>query len=140
MNVNQQKIADELGISRTTVSRCFTNHSGINPQTRASVFAIATRLGYSYIKPRGKDKNLSSKTIAILVCSDPKHDITNDNQSPGMQLLPGVSEYALINQIRLDMKIINPAKTKFDPTYFDDLQKGKNLDWDANLPFRETLN
>lgn len=133
MRVNQQKIADELGISRTTVSRCFTNHSGINPQTRASVFAIATRLGYSYMKPRGKDKNVSAKTIAVLICSDPKHDITNDSQSPGMQLLPGVSEYALINQIRLDMKIINPAKKKFDPTYFENLSKGQNLSWDGVL-------
>ena len=118
MNVNQQKIAEELGISRTTVSRCFTNHSGINPQTRASVFATATRLGYSYMKPRVKNKGVSTKTIAVLICSDPKHDITSDSQSPGMQLLPGISEYALINQLRLDMKIINPSKAKFDPSFY----------------------
>ena len=135
MNVNQQKIAEELGISRTTVSRCFTNHSGINPQTRASVFATATRLGYSYMKPRGKDKNksVSTKTIAVLICSDPKHEITNDDQSPGMQLLPGISEYALINQLRLDMKIINPAKTKFDPSFFVEISKAQNSHWDGIL-------
>ena len=135
MNVNQQKIAEELGISRTTVSRCFTNHSGINPQTRASVFATATRLGYSYMKPRGKDKNksVSTKTIAVLICSDPKHEITNDDQSPGMQLLPGISEYALINQLRLDMKIINPTKMKFDPSFFVEISKAQNSHWDGIL-------
>ncbi|HCQ80221.1 MAG TPA: hypothetical protein DIV46_09625, partial [Verrucomicrobiales bacterium] len=26
--VNQKAIADQLGISRATVSRCFTNHAG----------------------------------------------------------------------------------------------------------------
>ncbi|MGE9294975.1 MAG: helix-turn-helix domain-containing protein, partial [Puniceicoccales bacterium] len=32
--VNQQVIADALNLSRATVSRCFTNHPGINPETR----------------------------------------------------------------------------------------------------------
>ena len=31
--VNQQTPADRLGLSRTTVSRCFTNHRAINPTT-----------------------------------------------------------------------------------------------------------
>ena len=135
MKVNQQKIANELGLSRTTVSRCFTNHSGINPDTRASVFAMATRLGYTYLEPRSKDKNTSvnSKTMAVLICSDPSHDITKDNQSPGMQLLPGISEYALINKLRLDMKIINPAQTIFEPTYFEELSKEQKTQWDGVL-------
>ena len=50
--INQQKIADNLSISRTTVSRCFTNHNGVNPSTRAQVFAEANRLGYDYFEQR----------------------------------------------------------------------------------------
>ena len=56
MEVKQQLIADKLGISRTTVSRCFTNHAGINPDTRAAVFSLASELGYNYLEPRKSGK------------------------------------------------------------------------------------
>ena len=46
---------------------------------------------------------------------------------------PWISEYALINQIRLDMKIINPEKTKFDPSYYEEISKGQNSHWDEFL-------
>ena len=59
--INQQQIADNLNISRTTVSRCFTNHSGVNPETRALVFSEAKKMGYNYILPRTGKKN-SQKT------------------------------------------------------------------------------
>tara|TARA_B110000483_G_C17680091_1_gene345254 strand:+ start:129 stop:326 length:198 start_codon:yes stop_codon:yes gene_type:complete len=61
MEVNQQLIADKLGISRTTVSRCFTNHAGINPDTRAAVFSLASELGYNYLEPRKSGKKGSSQ-------------------------------------------------------------------------------
>jgi AraC-like DNA-binding protein len=51
-DVNQQLIADRLNISRATVSRCFTNHPGINPTTRAQVFALAAQLGYTHLEKR----------------------------------------------------------------------------------------
>ena len=44
--MNQKEIAERLNLSRTTVSRCFTNHPKINPETRARVFELATELGY----------------------------------------------------------------------------------------------
>ena len=45
--VKQQEIARKLKLSKATVSRCFTNHPGINPQTRALVFETATRIRLS---------------------------------------------------------------------------------------------
>jgi LacI family transcriptional regulator len=50
--VNQQTLADRLGLSRATVSRCFTNHRAINPSTRARVFDLAAELGYRYMELR----------------------------------------------------------------------------------------
>ena len=37
---------------RTTVSRSFSNHPAINPETRARVLALAEELGYRYSVPR----------------------------------------------------------------------------------------
>lgn len=135
MKLNQQRIADELGISRTTVSRCFTNHPGINPDTRAAVFALASKLGYTYLKPRNDDKakSASSKTMAVLICSDLQQNILEDAQSPGMQLLPGISEYALINQIKLDIKILNPIEIKSDVGAYQALLREKRRSWDGVL-------
>lgn len=45
-SVTQHSIATTLGVSRATVSRCFTNHPGISPETQAKVFDLASRVGY----------------------------------------------------------------------------------------------
>ena len=50
--INQQAIADRLGLSRATVSRCFTNHAGISPVTRAKVFQVAAEIGYTHMESR----------------------------------------------------------------------------------------
>src|SRR6187431_902001 len=52
IEVNQQLIAERLRISRATVSRCFTNHPGINPVTRARVFQMAAEIGYAHLEKR----------------------------------------------------------------------------------------
>src|ERR1700709_367964 len=70
--INQQLIADQLGISRTTVSRCFTNHSGINPATRARVFDLASQLGYQHMEMRvpHKSRAATAKVLGVLVCTE----------------------------------------------------------------------
>lgn len=45
-SVTQHSIATTLGVSRATVSRCFTNHPGMSPETQAKVFDLASRVGY----------------------------------------------------------------------------------------------
>ena len=120
--INQQEIADRLQISRTTVSRCFTNHSGINPETRASVFSLAAQMGYHYLESRtGKaaEKAKSTKsTIAVLICSDVEEYNRPDYQSPGMELMPGISEFALLKKLQLDIQFVPPEEKSLDgPTY-----------------------
>ncbi|MGY8716699.1 MAG: LacI family DNA-binding transcriptional regulator [Verrucomicrobiia bacterium] len=71
--INQQLIAEELGISRATVSRCFTNHPGINPTTRGKVFALASKLGYSHAEkrePATHQRRRTSTTLGVLICVD----------------------------------------------------------------------
>jgi LacI family transcriptional regulator len=118
--VNQQVIADQLGISRTTVSRCFTNHPGINPETRARVFELATRLGYYYLEPRTGDVVVRQNptTVGVLICSDLEEYYRADYESPGMELLPGVSECFQLEQVQLDMHFVDPRQNAItDPSY-----------------------
>jgi len=70
---NQQWIAEQLGISRATVSRCFTNHPAINPKTRSAVFEWAARLGYEHLESRTPKKRGRTKEyrVGVLICSDP---------------------------------------------------------------------
>jgi DNA-binding LacI/PurR family transcriptional regulator len=53
-------------MSRATVSRCFTNHPGISPETRAKVFDLASRLGYSHME-KAKPRAHSTKLQKLMV-------------------------------------------------------------------------
>src|SRR4051812_2279075 len=108
--INQQFIADQLGISRTTVSRCFTNHSGINPVTRARVFDLASQLGYQHMemrKPSGP-KSVMAKTVGVLVCTELEQYFHSDYESPGIKLYAGISEFAQLNNIKLELHYVDP--------------------------------
>jgi len=110
-SINQQHIADQLEISRTTVSRCFTNHPGINPETRAKVFDLAAKLGYYYSAARtGAAVNKSaSHTIGVMVFNDFSERHLREYDSPWMQILPGISEYLQIEKAQLDLQLIDHA-------------------------------
>jgi DNA-binding LacI/PurR family transcriptional regulator len=136
MEVNQQLIADKLGISRTTVSRCFTNHAGINPDTRAAVFSLASKLGYNYLEPRksGKKGNSSNQqTLAVLICSALDEYKRSEHESPAFQLLRGISEYGLLNKLQLDIHIIDPKEDSLDKGNYKKLLKDKKSVWDGVL-------
>ena len=119
--INQQLIADRLKISRATVSRCFTNHPGINPATRAKVFALASRLGYSHLEKREPAKHQrESKRLAVgvLVCVElPNFEHTNYG-NPGQEVLNGLSEFARVQDVRLDLHFVRPEDLHLnDPSY-----------------------
>jgi len=117
--LNQQLIADKLNISRTTVSRCFTNHKGINPKTRAKVFSLAAKLGYQYLQPRSPNKNgVKSRPIGILICSEIEEYNRADYESPGVELLTGISEFAQLNHLQTEIHFVSPqAKSISDPSF-----------------------
>ncbi len=120
-SVNQQLIANQLGISRTTVSRCFTNHRGINPVTRARVFDLASKLGYQHMEMRAPTRPKREKvqrTVAALICTELEEYFRSDYQSPGTELYAGISEYAQVHDIRLSLHYVSPKDDGLDaPSY-----------------------
>lgn len=138
--INQQKIADNLNISRTTVSRCFTNHSGVNPETRALVFSEAKKMGYNYILPRSVKKT-AQKTIGVIICTDHENIHEDHDRSPGFNLMPGISEFALINDIIVDINIISPQLDSKSSEFKRLIKKNKKI-WNGVLliyPFKPDI-
>lgn len=131
--INQQSIAERLNISRATVSRCFTNHPGINPVTRARVFQLAAEMGYAHHEARtGIPKKSSRLSFGVLICSDEDEYYRSDYQNPSEQILAGVTEYAHLNHAVVEVHLVDPSATKLsDPSYL----KIENLRrrWDGLL-------
>jgi LacI family transcriptional regulator len=118
--VNQQLIAERLRISRATVSRCFTNHPGINPLTRARVFQVAAEIGYAHLEMRtSRSKRKSPKTtFGVLICSEEEEYYRTDYQNPGEQILAGVTECAHLNGASVEVHLVDPkARSLADPSY-----------------------
>ena len=118
--VNQQTLANELNISRATVSRCFTNHPGINPSTRAKVFNLAARLGYKHMEMRtpaaeGQGRRLRA---GVIICTDMEEFVRTDYDSPGQALLEGTSEFGLLQAFTTEVYYVDPtAETLDHPSY-----------------------
>ena len=122
--INQQTIADRLGLSRATVSRCFTNHAGISPVTRAKVFQIAAEIGYTHMETRAPLSKRSKKPVRfnVLICSDTEEYFRGGYESPGEQILAGVSEYAQRHDTRVDVNLIPPDVSDLDDPAFQNIE------------------
>ena len=119
-DVNQQLIAERLRISRATVSRCFTNHPGINPLTRARVFQVAAEIGYTHLEMRTSKsrKKVAKTTFGLLICSEEEKYYRTDYQNPGEQILAGVTECAHLNGAGVEVHFVDPkARSLADPSY-----------------------
>lgn len=116
--VSQQLIAERLKISRATVSRCFTNHPWIDPKTRARVFELASRLGYTHRETRHEATRPARRTqlaFGVLICIE--HSDFN-TFSPGQGVLAGLSEMARARDVRLDLHFVRPGDLHLDsPSY-----------------------
>ncbi|RYD24183.1 MAG: LacI family transcriptional regulator [Verrucomicrobiaceae bacterium] len=118
--VNQQLIAERLNISRATVSRCFTNHPGINPVTRAKVFQVAAEIGYAHLEMRTGNAKKKSKTLTfgVLICSDEEEYNRGDYQNPSEHILAGVAECAQLHGAKIEVHLVDPkARELADPSY-----------------------
>ncbi|MCH6258053.1 LacI family transcriptional regulator [Puniceicoccaceae bacterium K14] len=106
---NQKLIAEKLKLSRTTVSRCFTNHPKINPETRAKVFQLAAEMGFSYSQQRnstGQREDSERNTIAVIVGIDRS---VKDAVKTAGNVLKGISEKAANAGLEIEVHYINPA-------------------------------
>ena len=143
--VNQQLIADRLNISRATVSRCFTNHPGINPKTRAQVFALAARLGYTHLEKRTEDRPRrarSALTFGVLVCVELPNFEHTLYANPGQELLNGLSDFARGREIRLDLHFVRPQDLHLDSPSYAQIFGRRRRSWQGVIliyPFPRTV-
>ncbi|MEM9079929.1 MAG: LacI family DNA-binding transcriptional regulator [Verrucomicrobiota bacterium] len=142
--MNQQVIADRLAISRATVSRCFTGHAGISPVTRAKVFQLAAELGYTHMESRtpSAQKQKEEHRFSVLICSDKEEYLHGGYESPGEQILAGVSEFAMTNRVRVDVNMIPPSAEDLKHPSFEaveGLSKRKNVGVLLIYPFAEKV-
>jgi LacI family transcriptional regulator len=123
---NQQLIADRLRISRATVSRCFTNHPGINPATRAKVFQLAAEIGYVHLQMRTirPNKKRSGKHLfGVLICSAEEEYLRTDYQNPSEKILAGVTECAQLNSAEVEVHLIDPLSCELGNPAFVEIEK-----------------
>ena len=139
MKISQQQIADELNLSRTTVSRCFTNHPKINPETRAAVFQLAGELGYNYSAPRNVEakKPAERNTLAILV------GMREDNRQAAdtaVEVIKGISERAAAQRLEIQLHFVDPSEFRLAPRARKILPGADSSDWRGTIliyPFHE---
>jgi len=133
--VNQQTLADRLGLSRATVSRCFTNHRAINPSTRARVFDLAAELGYRYMELRtpGSSRMTRSKVLGVLICHPATPAIDDRFESPRQRLLDGVSQLAQLQGVQLSVHYVDPDETTVEGPSYQAITALRRNGWDGAL-------
>ena len=144
-NINQHLISERLKISRSTVSRCFTNHPGINPKTRAKVFALASKMGYSHPEKRvPAEGKATARRVAfgVLICVDLPNFEQTAYGNPGQELLSGLSEMARAGNVRLDLHFVRPQDLHLNGPSYAKIFSGRRRQWDGVVliyPFPKTV-
>jgi LacI family transcriptional regulator len=127
---NQQQIADLLKLSRTTVSRCFTHNSRINPETRAKVFECAAKIGYKYAPQRtimGEEVKARHDRIAVLIGSP---DPAAKDTAAAKAILGGLSQQVAAEGLSMEVHYVDPA------TFYPDARKRRlfgDVEWSKLL-------
>ena len=131
--VKQQEIARKLCLSRATVSRCFTNHPGINPETRAKVFETAAELGYHHLSSRTNKAESKKINFGVLICTTEEEYYRSDYENSGKSILKGISEYSQIEKIQISIYFVDPADTSIDSENYKYLLNTFSKLWDGIL-------
>ncbi len=113
--INQRSLAEKLGISYSTVSRCFTNHPAINAETRARVFALAAEMGYKHPEKRPRPRAGSTQvTYGVLICVQLSSAKSGEFGSAAQEILNGLSAMSRAFNVRLDLHFVNPGEQHLD--------------------------
>jgi LacI family transcriptional regulator len=129
--VKQQEIAKKLKLSRATVSRCFTNHPGINPETRALVFETATELGYHHLSNRTRKDQTEHKTFGVLICTSEEEYNRTDYENSGKNIFKGIAEYSQLKKIQLSIHFLDPLITSLSSKNFKEVLHTYSKLWDG---------
>jgi LacI family transcriptional regulator len=112
--MNQKEIAEQLNLSRTTVSRCFTNHPKINPETRARVFQLAAEGGYSYAPPRNQNSERAKEATCVEVLVGVPSN-AGKRVDTAREILVGISERLAAEGLTLHVHYVDPAGFDLSP-------------------------
>ena len=129
--VKQQEIARKLKLSKATVSRCFTNHPGINPQTRALVFETATELGYHHLSSRTIKNEVEQKVFGVLISTSEEEYNRSDYINSGKEIFKGISEYSQLKNIKLSIHFLDPSITSINSDNFKEVLNLYAKLWDG---------
>ncbi|HLP02476.1 MAG TPA: LacI family DNA-binding transcriptional regulator [Opitutaceae bacterium] len=111
-HINQERIAEQLKISRATVSRSLANHPSVSAETRAAVHQLAAELGYSVTPGRGPRRRRGSKPFTIgVIIGVPASNVA---MATFPEVLKGIRQRADADDIAVDVCYENPAT--FDAT------------------------
>lgn len=139
--VSHAIIAQQLGISRATVTRSLANHPAISAETRARVIAAADSLGY---RPspgravRNRKSNGRRLTIAVLIGLEIAAEKAELTTYP--QILKGIRERAEIERVHVDIHYTMPAAFHPENAPQDFFRLVRQGDWRGALliyPFDE---
>lgn len=135
--VNQQDLAKYLDISQTTVSRTFSNHPSINPETKALVLEAAAKLGYkpnlSRVRKSAREKGQT--TVGVLIGMPKQY---NESAETFQYMLKGISDRASIEDMILDVVYTEPKNLQKNSL----LKKVRQGKWDGAIliyPFEEEI-
>lgn len=106
-SINQQRLAEQLRLSRTTVSRSLANHPAISADTRAKVQALAAQMGYRGIPARGvrRSRNSRPATVGVLI-GVPAENVA---MATFPFILQGIRDQAEIDHLSIDVCFEKPA-------------------------------
>jgi LacI family transcriptional regulator len=125
--INQELIAQKLGVSRATVSRSLSNHPSVKPETRAEVLELAESLGYQTSPGRALARRRDGKptTIGVLI-GVPAADAA---MATFPYVLKGIREHAEHDQITIDVAYEAPETFSTDAHRRSILRKIRSADW-----------
>src|SRR5210317_1933879 len=108
--INQQELARQLNLSRTTVSRSLANHPAINAETKALVLETAAKLGYSQRIKRitPSTMNQSPQVWGVLITIP---ESAGGASETFQQVLKGIADKSSLHDSILDVVYNEPEST-----------------------------
>jgi len=136
--VNQELIAQRLGLSRATVSRSLANHPAISAETRARVQGMAEKLGYRMSPGRlgRRGPRSRSLTIGVLIGVPPGNVV----MATFPYILKGIRERAESERVNIDVCYQSPADFHPESNRQPVLRQMRNGNWRGAIliyPFAE---
>jgi LacI family transcriptional regulator len=139
-DINQERLAKLLSLSRPTVSRALANHPAIAADTRERVQALAAKLGYSKAPTRSVRRPRQSRpiTFGVLIGSP----VASTDRLSFPQILQGIRTRAAIEHAAIDVLPIDSAELSAQAGQRRIFRHIREADWRGALliyPFEPAL-